>query len=320
MKNTALYSFLRQLRLEEQVIYKNIDTKTFYAGITNNDIQQRLQTIAPDAIYVFNEQPLILFFDLNQTERDIEDLYKKVWSFDHTSIIFIIKDKEIQVFNALNYIKEKKALEKIDISNEEINKLFNFWELESGETWKSLQKNHIEKQQNKSQIKRVNDKLFSNIKQVRESLILLNIEEDDANSLILRLIFIRYLIDRKIKIDDKLIQGDVEDINSRRKSLIMLIRSPELLNELFIKLNKRFNGVLFKNSTLELTEIQSEYLSNVFAGELQGPDSIFKDFFFEIFDFSIIPVEVISGIYESLINEETRKLDSAVYTPSFLID
>ena len=43
-------------------------------------------------------------------------------------------------------------------------------------------------------------------------------------------------------------------------------------------------------------------------------------FFFEIFDFSIIPVEVISGIYESLIDEETKKLDAAVYTPSFLVE
>ena len=45
-----------------------------------------------------------------------------------------------------------------------------------------------------------------------------------------------------------------------------------------------------------------------------------SDFYFEIFDFSIIPVEVISGIYESLIDPETRDLQSAVYTPSFLVE
>lgn len=44
------------------------------------------------------------------------------------------------------------------------------------------------------------------------------------------------------------------------------------------------------------------------------------DSYFEVFDFSIIPVEVISGIYESLIDVETRKLNSAVYTPSFLAE
>lgn len=77
---------------------------------------------------------------------------------------------------------------------------------------------------------------------------------------------------------------------------------------------------MFKEKELTLTHSQAEYLSGVFAGELDGDNSLFKDFFFEIFDFSIIPVEVISGIYESLIDEEKRKLDSAVYTPSFLVD
>ncbi|MBX9448800.1 MAG: hypothetical protein KL787_03380 [Taibaiella sp.] len=40
----------------------------------------------------------------------------------------------------------------------------------------------------------------------------------------------------------------------------------------------------------------------------------------KFFDFSIIPVELISGIYEALIDEDTRKLHSAVYTPLFLVE
>src|SRR5690606_11871470 len=142
-----------------------------------------------------------------------------------------------------------------------------------------------------------NDRLFTNIKKVREDLIKRGIGDDNANSLVLRLIFIRYLIDRKIKIDDELIPGDIKNIDQRRLNFIQLIKTPQKLNQLFEKLNNRFNGVLFKDTELVLTNEQSEYLSGVFAGELDGDDSLFKDFFFEIFDFSIIPVEVISGIY-----------------------
>ena len=286
----------------------------------NYDIEHRIQVIKPDAIYIFNSQPLILFFDLTTHDRDLEELYKRVWSFDNTSIIFLVKESGIEVFNALNYDKKLKSLEPIDKSTDEIKRLFNLWELESGKTWKWFQKDYIDKKSRKNYQKRVNDRLFSNIKQVREDLKKRDLTESDANSLILRLIFIRYLIDRKIKIDDNLISGKVEDLNARRKSFIKLIKQPQQLNELFQILNERFNSVLFKENNIILNPSQAEYLSGVFAGELDGDNSLFKDFFFEIFDFSIIPVEVISGIYESLIDEEKRKLDSAVYTPSFLVD
>ncbi|WP_177730481.1 Eco57I restriction-modification methylase domain-containing protein [Flavobacterium inviolabile] len=321
MKNSQLHIFLSQLKLEEKVVFRDKDKNT-YAVDFHKDIKQRIESILPDAVYIFNSQPLILFFDLTiQSSRNINTLYKKVWSFDNTSIIFLIKDTGIEVFNALNYIKEENTLEPINLSDKKIKELFNIWELESGNTWKWFQKEYIEKQKGKTHRKRVNERLFSNIKEVRNYLTNNeNLNDNESNSLILRIIFIRYLIDRKIKIDDTLIPGDVENLNDRRKSFIQLIREPQKLNELFTKLNNRFNGVLFKENDFVLTQSQSDYLAGVFAGELDGDNSLFKDFFFEIFDFSIIPVEVISGIYESLIDDEKRKLDSAVYTPSFLVD
>lgn len=321
MKKNQLYSFLSQLNLENKVVFRNKENNGYDIDF-HKDIKLRIESIEPDAVYIFNSQPLILFFDLSEQKRNLDELYKKVWSFDNTSMIFIIRDKDVEIFNALNFIKAKKtsSLEKIDLSKQEIERLFNIWELESGKTWEWFQNNFIDKKKGRTHAKRVNERLFSNIKQTREELKNKGIEESEANSLILRLIFIRYLIDRKIKIDDELISGKVDDLNERRKSFIQLIKKPQDLNELFKILNDRFNGVLFKENNILLTHSQSEYLSGVFAGELDGDNSLFKDFFFEIFDFSIIPVEVISGIYESLIDEEKRKLDSAVYTPSFLVD
>jgi len=321
LKKNQLHSFLSQLKLENKVIYRDKETNSYCIDF-HMDIKQRIESIEPDAVYIFNSQPLILFFDLTEKEKNLDELYKKVWSFDHTSIIFLIKEKDIEVFNALNYIKEKNlnTLEKIDLSKREIQKLFNLWELESGKTWEWFQSKFIDKKKGQTHRKRVNQRLFSNIKQVREDLKNKDLNESEANSLILRLIFIRYLIDRKIKIDDELIPGKVNNLNERRKSFIQLIKEPQKLNQLFEILNNRFNGVLFKESDVVLTQPQAEYLSGVFAGELVGDNSLFDGFFFDIFDFSIIPVEVISGIYESLIDEEKRKLDSAVYTPSFLVD
>lgn len=328
MRSNQLLNTLSKLQLEDKVVFGNRDKYDYYIDLSkaikgfHKDIKQRLESIEPDAVYFFNAQPLILFFDISQNKRDLGELYKKVWSFDNTSIIFIIEQTEIKVFNALNYIKDKKhkSLEKITLSEQEIEKRFNLWELESGNTWKWFQSNYLKTKNKKDYQKRVNKKLFSNIKKVREDLKQFELSENEANSLILRLIFIRYLIDRKIKIHDELISGKVDELNERRKSFIQLIKQPQQLNELFKILNDRFNGVLFKETDFVLSSQQAVYLSNVFSGELQAKNSLFDGFFFEIFDFSIIPVEVISGIYESLIDEEKRKLDSAVYTPSFLVD
>lgn len=327
MGSIQLNKLLTKLGLINVVFFRNKEKNTFDFNF-HPDIKNRLKTIQPDAIYVFNKQPFILFFDLTKNNNSIleNEIYKRVWSFDSSPIIFIIKNIEIQVFNALNYIKNKTnisgKLEQLNLSEDERNDKFSFWNLQSGDTWNWFQKSYLESTKKKETRKRVNERLFQNIKDVRLYLIdeskPYNLNEEQANSLILRLIFIRYLIDRKIEIDENFIFG--ETINDKRKSFSELIKQPKRLNELFINLNDKFNGVLFKELDIQLNQSQAIFLANVFRGEVDEKGSLFEGYFFEIFDFSIIPVEVISGIYESLIDDETRKLDSAVYTPSFLVD
>lgn len=322
--NNPLKNFLKQLNLLDAVFIK--ENGKVYIGFIS-EVQKKIDNdIKPDAYYVFNKQPLILFFDLtNEKNKDREnEIHKQVWSFDSSPIIFVIKGKEIRIYNALNYSKEEESLEEIKLTEEERNNKFSFWELQSGFTWKWLQNEYFENRSKKQQRKRVNERLFQNIKDVRTYLTNDQsknyLHEDEANSLILRLIFIRYLIDRKVKIDETFIAGDVKDVNERRRNFIDLIKQPLKLNSLFKKLNDKFNGVLFKKLTIVLTKKQSNDLASIFSGELEDEVNLFQGFFFEIFDFSIIPVEVISGIYESLIDDEKRKLDSAVYTPPFLVE
>ena len=330
MSKSRLEELLVQLKLKNTgtVFFRNEKDEFVDAlGIDDSqkielhfDIQKKLDLIRPAAIYVFNKHPFILFFDLTDEidKKREDDIHKKVWSFDNSPVIFVIKNKDISVYNALNYIKKDNCLEKFDLSENDRNEQFSFWNLQSGETWRWIQKERFENSRKKETQKRVNEKLFQNIKQVRERLTELNIAENHANSLILRLIFIRYLIDRKVEINKDYILG--ETINDKRKCFCKLITQPERLNGLFEYLNKRFNGVLFKDLDVLLNEEQSVFLAKVFSGELQENDSLFEGYFFEIFDFSIIPVELISGIYESLIDDETKELNSAVYTPPFLVD
>lgn len=328
--NNPLLTFLKQLDLEKSVFFHKKEHGQSF-GNFGSDIQKKLDAINPDAYYIFNNKPFILFFDLSNTNSQKEkSIHKQVWSFDNSPITFIIKDTEIKVFNAFNYIKEKNGnsgLEEIKLNEEERKEKFSFWNLQSGYTWKWLQEEYLGEKTKKDRKKRVNERLFQNIKEVRETLIQSYAEDNDeeasskANSLILRLIFIRYLIDRGVIIDNTYINGN--SIKAKRLCFSKLISEPDRLNNLFKVLNNKFNGVLFKDIETPLSHYQAKSLSNIFKGETPEEGSLFfnhTDFYFEIFDFSIIPVEVISGIYESLISPETRKLDSAVYTPSFLVE
>lgn len=320
----SLKNILNQLDLIENkaVFFRNKEDGEVFNGFSS-EINKKLEEIKPNAFYVFNKQPFILFFDLT-SNTDLEkekEIHKKVWSFDNSPIIFVIKDDEIKVYNALNFEKHN-GLEEIKLSEEQRKKRFSFWNLQSGEAFEWF----YEKHKKTVLKKRVNQQLFDNIKQ---TIILLKdnfgLEESLSKILVLRLIFIRYLIDRKIKIDTSFIHGNEEDVILRRRSLSELIASPKQLVVFFDYLNKRFNGVLFKNSNIELTFNQANVLSKLFNPDgVSDEDKInlFSDFDFQydVFDFGIIPVELISGIYETLLDEETKNATSAVYTPPFLVD
>jgi len=318
-----LNDILNQLGLIESnaIFFREEKDGQVFNGFSS-ELQKKMDIIKPDAYFIFNKQPFVLFFDLSDNENfeRESDIHKQVWSFDQAPVIFVIKNTEIKVFNAFRYTKEQ-GLEEIELSKEERNERFSFWNLQSGDIWKNwFQKEYFEKTRKAKTSKRANQLLFENIKQVRKSLVENGVDEDKGNTLILRLIFIRYLIDRGVSIDEKFISGG--NTIEKRLSFCKLIEDPFLLNQLFDKLNIKFNGVLFKDIDVILDQAQSKSLAQIFNGEILDPNSLFYgfDFYFEIFDFSIIPVEVISGIYESLIDRETRELDSAVYTPAFLVE
>ncbi|WP_347173634.1 hypothetical protein [Polaribacter uvawellassae] len=104
--NTPLKNFLKQLNLLDAVFFK--ENGKNYDGFIS-EVQKKIEIIEPDAYYVFNKQPLILFFDLTDEKNKVreKEIHKQVWSFDNSPVIFVIKGDEIRVYNALNYSKKE---------------------------------------------------------------------------------------------------------------------------------------------------------------------------------------------------------------------
>lgn len=275
-------------------------------------VKKQLDILQPDAFYHFHNVPLILFFE-NPADDDIPRIHRQAWCFNRAPVIFINRDTGIEVYNAFHY--EDRGLKKITVDEADIGTRFSFWELQSGNTWKWIEENFF-----KGRIKkyRVDTCLLNNIRAAVTKLENEGIPLKTANVIILRLIFTRYLIDRGVIMDEKFIEGDPSEKERRKESFNRLIPDRERLYLFFDHLKERFNGNLFERHDDEnmIKQEHLELLSMLFKGKLETGER----FLFDVYDFSIIPIELISGIYESIIDDKKREENAAIYTPTFLVD
>lgn len=279
-------------------------TETAFPNRINRLIEKKIR---PQAFFCFDNKPLILFFS-NPANKS--ELYKAIWNFNESPIAIIIDNNNVEIFNGFNYIKESAALQKLG-GIEKLND-FSYFELVTGRTWEQYQDSLYFKN-------RVDYHLLQNIYAAREAL--LNDEEKRAklvNALLGKVIFVRYLIDRKVKMR---FGGRLH--NWTNAEFCELLNDPKKIQKFFEYLEdgeEGFNGDLFPISSAEYKKIRkSDY--QVLKRLLLGEDIVKNQpSLFELYDFSIIPIEFISNVYELFIGQDNQKKEGAYYTPLFLVD
>ncbi|MCL2329182.1 MAG: SAM-dependent methyltransferase [Bacteroidetes bacterium] len=282
-------------------LYYTNDAKWKTLQFPNRIVRLLENRIKPDAFFCIDNKPLILFFE-NPTDTD---LHKKIWNFNETPIVIISKNDAVEIFNGFKYEKDLKELAKIDS-----NKLtdFTYFNLFTDRTWENYQEHF--KYEN-----RLDYFLLHNIKAAR-NILKKQIEPKIANALIGKCIFVRYLIDRKV-----LLSFDEKPKRWTNDEFCKLLKNPTETKRFFGYLKVKFNGDdIFALSNDEYANVTSNVL-NVLIDLLQGNDleqgiaSLFN-----FYDFSIIPIEFISNVYELFIGKEDQEDKGAYYTPLFLVD
>jgi len=303
---SKLYSKLN-LTTENGLFHLSDDTwkeRCSFSKRIENILENKLK---PDSFFYFNETPFILFFD---NPKNLKELYKQIWNFNQTPVVFINYENQIHIYNGFSFIKENDKNELALLANFE-NDLndFSFFEIVSGETW--------EKYQSQLNIKnRVDQKLLDNIKELREILVSTSPELSPkiANNLIGRILFIRYLMDREVKIKKKLWKNsDLCDL---------LAQGVEATYDLFeyLKSKEKYNGDLFPFTLNERNEVWQTHLNEI-INFLSGTNLKTGQLsLFDIYDFSIIPVELVSNVYEYFIGVDNQRDSGAYYTPIFLVN
>lgn len=289
---------------------------------------------SPHSIFIINNKPIILLFDKHV---ETEKVFQQCWNFSESPIIIIENQIDFDIYNGYEHILKDGnfLLETLDKNS------LDYISILSG--------TYIEKTKFKKQDNRVDKILLKNIKDAREEIIYnlvnsdiqekrifnkknkayeyKNLDEVElaeflqmkniSNALIGRIIFIRYLIDRKVSIG---FRKEKEKLSN--DDFIKILGSYTESYELFryLKSDKGFNGDWFpilKNEEIIVKDLHLKILQNLINGydfdKKQGT-------LFNFYNFSIIPIEFISNVYESFIGEEEQSKNGAYYTPTFLVD
>lgn len=317
---SEIKELLRNLNFDEEHGLIILDDEEKWIDRLNHHTFKTIEALSilkPYALFEFNNAPFILFFD-HPTDEQENDLYNQIWCFNQAPIVFVIKNNQTIIYNAFKYIKEKNRLEKIQFPDKE----FDFWKVQSGSTWNLLRDKLYRRSGTDDNFKksRVDQSLINNIDVASSKLKQKGLNEELANLLILRLIFTRYLIDRKVKFTKYLTS---EDHKKNKKDLPGIIKDKSKLYGLFAYLRKRFSGTLFElieeEHALDKKHHQAlSTLAELFSEELDLFTS--QTILFYDYDFRIIPVEFISSIYESIIRKKGKDENASIYTPPFLVD
>ena len=277
-----------------------------------------------DGVLCTDSAPLIYFKQVKRVDNaQIVTLHRTFWNHGGAPILALIAPNEVHIYSGFvrpvpGATSTQRIPALVDTLERASSELKEFLlSVESGEFLRrhprSFDPSH-----------RVDRDLLKNLQATRDKLLALPAAEMDANALdalLCRLVFTCYLFDRRIIGNSYLKQIGLP--NATHLSDVLGLRprtkAKEHLYRLFERLGKDFNGDLFSD------DLESE-ARLVSAPHVESLDEFFRattaingQRSFWPYDFSAIPVETISAIYERFL-KAPKKREGAFYTPRFLAE
>ena len=299
-----------------------------------------------ERIFFLENNPVVVFARSDTADQDLlRGLYHRAWSMARPRLLFLAKPGELAVYDLAhrppkrseNFTRLKPlAIARSAAEVADRLKRFRREEIETGRVFEA------EKRFGKNLNGRADKALIHDLKAVRRELIAGGLGGENlkyAHALIGRSIFIRYLEDRRVLTKEyfrKVARG-------HREWLAMLRHPPPLglclekdHNEplypsvlgdhgftyaLFHKLAADFNGDMFPDVDEEARVVEQSHL-HLIRGLMYGDVGPQRRLLFHAYRFSIIPIELISSIYEEFYHEQSGegRAYGAFYTPPALVE
>jgi hypothetical protein len=267
--------------------------------------------------YFENKSPIPQIY-IYEEQKDINILHKKLWSSCKVPMFFIFTKTEIKIFNSMSkkdiYEQNIEPFEIIKIASQIENKLkyFKAKMFDSGEFWNEKYNKLFSHKNN------AYNSLLDKLEYERNTLITkTKLSSALTNSLLIKSILIKYL-------EEKNVFGLVywNQFSKDAKSFIDVVQISQENNKalinLFNDLSNHFNGGIFKFKENELKELEQADLTEFKYFLQPNIDRDKQLYFWDLYSFKDLPIELISNIYELFLTEDEKK--GVVYTPSILVD
>ncbi|MCI0692778.1 SAM-dependent methyltransferase [candidate division KSB1 bacterium] len=283
-----------------------------------------------DSAYFVQKIPVAYFSRLGDADPErLWNLHRRVWNQSKVPLLYVVLPQEIRVYNgyaepaktATEFVSGDRLLQHLqqltdlESARQAIHRQLGNYDrlhIDTGAFWTTADGQRISRES------RADQRLLKGMDQVRRHLLEQNLPNDLGYALLGRSIFIRYLEDRDIltsKWISRLTAGDADNYRAALHDLTTTY-------QLFENLNRRFNGDLFPVDDRERKHVRQKHL-NLLGSFLDGKDLDSGQMSFWPYDFMYIPIELISGIYDTFLyseSEKKRREEGAYYTPLSLVD
>lgn len=307
--------------------------------------------VGAEKVFFVNNDPVMIFCALQHKGDDEQPLlekFRRVWCMSRPRFLFIAWPGELRLYRLdrvptrdTRILKEEQQIAIVKNIAEVLEKLYAYRRenIESGKIYEDERFGDINQ--------RADKRLIQDLKTVRKLLLTTGLKPRHAHALIGRSIFVRYLEDREVidhKYFEKIAQGqpgwmeilsheperpDLAPGNEKRRYYRVLLNK-DFTYALFKKLAQDFNGDMFpedKEEEESISEKHLQLLHDFLLGEVNAEQ---PHLFLWAYDFELIPIELISSIYEefyhkenSFNNKQGNKRQDDIkthYTPSILVE
>jgi hypothetical protein len=320
-------------------------------GIVSNYQREIFKTVQDklgvDSVYFMNAPgtseakiPMIYFSALdNYDSEKIAEIHRLAWNLSKAPLLFIVTPDELIIMNNYeipiynksripsNAILERiKLVDGLEASRQALSK-YHVNKLESGEFWRENAKRFDYRN-------RVEKTLLENLKIVRESLLKSINSCDVVHRLLGRIIMIKYFEERKDKNGSKIFPNDIfSQFKPGAIEFNDLLDNKESVYDFFKFMSSKFNGDIFPVTDEEYYNVSDENLQQLkefITGTTQMKNNQLA--LWPLYSFEVIPIELISNIYEMFFHmeksaeEKTKKTKKSenrkgtYYTPFHLVE
>lgn len=261
---------------------------------------RRGRAFAPDALWRSTSSLTVYFkFEQSVPADDVVSQWRReVWNEGFAPLLWVISPQRIDLYNGFGApVKDGDAqkhlirrFENIESSLRQLDELAGRLAIETGQFWAQVPT--VDRKTS------VDQKLLSDLAFLEHDLVAGNLARGAAQALIGRVIFTQYLIDREIVSAARLRRVCGHTV------LPAILRNRPATAKLFTWLAETFNGDMFPPSSVKTTPA-AHHLKRV-AEFLEAVDPQSGQLSFFPYQFDVIPVELISSIYEQFAHAEPR--------------